>query len=182
MPRGGARAGAGRPVGRGRPKLDDFLPVELKRKLGRPSRAELRRSAPQIMAEAIARESQVIDAAGITEALIRRLVLRALACLRYHTRRGNLKAAMYLVDRCIGAPQRPFAEEVLTYTEAELQAAFVSELERLNLPPAVHALVVARFVESCEVAAMEHAIIPALGPHGELLDADCCSDLDDGSD
>jgi hypothetical protein len=48
----------------------------------------------------------------ITQALIGRLAVLSLAGLAYRARRGSEKAQMYLVDRCLGTPQKPFKESV----------------------------------------------------------------------
>lgn len=64
-----------------------------------------------------------------TDDLMRSLAGEALATIRYHSKRGSLKAAMYLVDRCLGVPDQPFQQEVSTMTREEAEAALLAEFK-----------------------------------------------------
>jgi hypothetical protein len=122
----------------------------------------------EILLAGIKREIAGIEAVGITADLVTRMALEGLACIRYHALRGNLKAAMYLVNRCMGQPSRPYAEEVRTWTEAQLQDALLLELDRLRLPVAVRQLLISRLTEGA-VEEAARTIVPALGPGGVVL-------------
>ena len=48
----------------------------------------------------------------ITESLISRLAIISLSTLAYRARRGCTKSSMYLTDRCLGACDLPFRDQV----------------------------------------------------------------------
>jgi hypothetical protein len=64
-----------------------------------------------------------------TDDLMRSLAGRGLATVLYHCKRGSLKAAIYLVDRCLGVPDQPFQQEVSTMTKEEAEAALFAEFK-----------------------------------------------------
>lgn len=79
-------------------------------------------------------EGASTDALGrrilFTEELMRCLAGEALATIRYHAKRGSLRAAMYLVDRCLGVPDQPFSQTVEQMTPEEAEAALLAEYRR----------------------------------------------------
>lgn len=50
---------------------------------------------------------------------------------------GDVKAAMFMVEKAIAAPDRPFTERVQEMSLNELMAEFAGEWEELGLPPAL---------------------------------------------
>lgn len=63
----------------------------------------------------------------ITESLISRLAILSLSTLAYRARRGSEKASMYLVDRCLGACDRPFREQVNELSMDEAKEQLITE-------------------------------------------------------
>jgi hypothetical protein len=68
-----------------------------------------------------------------TDDLMRSLAGRGLATILFHCKRGSLKAAMYLVDRCLGVPDQPFTQEVQSMTRDEAEAALFAEFKQQGL-------------------------------------------------
>jgi hypothetical protein len=62
------------------------------------------------------------------ENLVKKLAVMGLATLAYRARRGDTRSAMYLVDRCLGTPDKPFVEKVANMNLSEAQTALKTEL------------------------------------------------------
>lgn len=63
-----------------------------------------------------------------SESLVKRLAIMGLATLAYRARRGDTRSSMYLVDRCLGTPDKPFVEVVANMTLDQAQQALFKEL------------------------------------------------------
>ena len=63
----------------------------------------------------------------ITESLISRLAVLSLATLAYRARRGCFKSSAYLTDRCLGACDRPFREQVNELSMDEAKEQLIKE-------------------------------------------------------
>lgn len=61
-----------------------------------------------------------------TEELMHSMVGEALAVVMHHYRNGSLKAAMYIIDRGLGVPDKPFSEAVANMTKEEVEAEMVA--------------------------------------------------------
>lgn len=72
----------------------------------------------------------------ISESLIQRLAVIALATLAYKARRGSEKASIYLADRALGVCDKPFREKVREVTIDDAREMIIREFsESLNLAP-----------------------------------------------
>jgi hypothetical protein len=116
--RGGARTGAGRP----------------KKEEGLKKKPMMR-----IVAEGIDATIKEIRRVGVTEALMREVAVLSLANLVHACRHGNIKAAMFLLDRVLKQPERQFEDQVQEMspdqiadymTRSLVQAGFSEEVAR----------------------------------------------------
>lgn len=139
---GGARAGAGRPrqVGGGadpdsqaRPlDPDTQLPVPRHGGTGQSSAAERNESPQKIVMNEIQTEiDTIIGGTGnvqITKVMMKGLAIIALGSLVHASRRGNVRASMYILDRFLGTPDKPFQDEVAAMSEEQVKARLREEL------------------------------------------------------
>lgn len=68
-----------------------------------------------------------------TEELMRSLAGVGLATILFQCRRGNLKAAIYLVDRCLGIPDQPYTQSVESMSSDEVEQALFAEFRAQGL-------------------------------------------------
>lgn len=94
---------------------------------GRPRKSEQRRTVEQVVLSETEHVLVEIRTVGPTEALVRELGLQSLATLLEATRRGNLKAAIFLLDRVLGAAPEPSTAEKLADCSRETVIAFLEE-------------------------------------------------------
>jgi hypothetical protein len=72
----------------------------------------------------------------ISESLIQRLAVIALATLAFKARRGSEKASIYLADRALGVCDKPFREKVREVTIDDAREMIIREFSQsLNLTP-----------------------------------------------
>lgn len=90
----------------------------------------------------------------LSEDLIRSMARQGLATILYHCRRGNLRAAIYLVDRCLGTPDAPFQEKVKKMTREEAKLALANALRLANVPQ----------VQITEIIETSTRVLPAFTP------------------
>jgi hypothetical protein len=95
---------------------------------GRPPRSELRKSPERLVAEQIEETLGSIRKVGITGDLVREMAMQGLATIYHHSRRGNLKASMYLVDRLLGTPDKPYSEQLEEQSPDEVKTSLVEIL------------------------------------------------------
>lgn len=156
--RGGARPGAGRPPGSGN---KDVLKAEAQEQVqrrradhapgqpatvpvGRPSKKERETTVEEIVAAVVEEELAQIAGVGITEALLTQMCLESLACLRAYTRRGNLRAAMFLTNLTLGKVEPSFGKRARRLGPEETEAEIRGVLERRGVPEPVIELTLAR--------------------------------------
>lgn len=90
----------------------------------------------------------------LSEDLIRAMARQGLATILYHCRRGNLRAAEYLVNRCLGTPDAPFQEKVKKMTREEAELALANALRLANVPQ----------VQITEIIETSTRVLPAFTP------------------
>jgi hypothetical protein len=87
----------------------------------------------------------------ISESLIQRLAVIALATLAYKARRGSEKASIYLADRALGVCDKPFREKLPELTMDDARSMIIREFsESLNLSPDLAASMVDKMISGAE--------------------------------
>ena len=126
---------------------------------GRKPKGHLEPSVSRLVEETIDETLGQFRQVGITEPLLRELAIQGLASIYYHARRGNLKASMYLVDRLLGTPERPFSATLKDMTEDEVRAELQGLLGQAGFGPEMSA----QFIDVFSTVVEQEAVSPLSG-------------------
>lgn len=138
MARGGRRPGAGRKGGSKNSQLGvEYLDDAADLPSGPPTREEQNRSPEDITRRLIEKEYAELARDGFTPATQRRLGLEALACMRAHAIRGNLKAARYMLQSFPPLPEQSWFDKTAGLEPDELEGELTLLLGELKAEPAV---------------------------------------------
>lgn len=180
MPRGGRRPGAGRPAGRkGNEVYLEDLEEAAPMPSGRASRREKATSPEEITKRLVLRDYDELVKDGFTADTMRRLGIEAVACVRAHMLRGNLKAAAVMLRQCPPLPMESWHQSAQQLTPEALEDQLRQLLIEVGLPPSVIELVVYQSGLAAKAATvapdgseLDEPYDPADDPEPEELESD----------
>jgi hypothetical protein len=151
---------------------------------GRPKKEEwTRKKSPmRIVAEGIDETLKEIRRVGITEALMREVAVISLANLVHAARHGNIKAAMFLMDRVLKQPERQFADAVGEMSPDQIQDHMRKSLQSAGFTPEVAAgiidtLMSAPVPEDSPLLQLP-PVVGTIDDHGNIVDVDFSEDAE----
>ena len=176
MARGGPREGAGRRPGGAQKKEQTHhwgsaAPGTVgtasqppRGKVGRPPKTEQNASVSEVVMATVDAELEQIQKLRYSDNLARQMGLEGLACIRAHARRGNVRCGIWLAEKMLGQPERPYAERLEAMSEAEVDDEITSLLTKLGLPAPVQELLLLKLAQAGAAEAQADESTGTLAP------------------